>query len=170
MKNYDLFISHASQNKDEFVREFAKILDRAGFRSFYDEISIGVGDSIGSSIDRGLYHSNSAVVVITPEFLNRPWPRTELDAILNLVISADRVLIPIWLRVNYDDVVQVSPILADRKAIIHGGSVEETATQVQRLIPKTFLSREEVQAKTERIELYSSSKYTDFLASEARAV
>lgn len=167
MPHYDLFISHASQDKDSFVRELAKLLNREGFRVFYDEISIGIGESIRSSIDGGLAQSSSAVVVISRDFLDRPWPRAELDAILNLAISTSRRLIPIWLNVTYDDVAKASPILADRKAILYNNSIPEIVTQIKPHVPKKFISEKEAKVAVARILLYSSDGYAEFLSSEA---
>jgi hypothetical protein len=43
---YDAFISHASEDKDGFVRPLAKELSRRGFRVWYDEFSLKVGDKL----------------------------------------------------------------------------------------------------------------------------
>ncbi len=50
----ELFISHASEDKDEVARPLAEELTRLGFRVWYDEYSLRLGDSLREKIDEGL--------------------------------------------------------------------------------------------------------------------
>ena len=50
---YDLFISHASEDKDDFVRPLANALKSLGVKVWYDEFTLKIGDSLRGSIDRG---------------------------------------------------------------------------------------------------------------------
>ncbi len=54
---YDLFISHASEDKEEFVRPLAETLENMGVKVWYDEFTLKVGDSLRRSIDNGLVKS-----------------------------------------------------------------------------------------------------------------
>ena len=51
---WDLFIAHASEDKDEFVRPLAGRLEELGASVWYDEFQLKPGDSLISTIDRGL--------------------------------------------------------------------------------------------------------------------
>ena len=53
-ETYDVFISHASEDKALFVRPLAKALQQAGLKVWYDEFTLKLGDSLRESIDRGL--------------------------------------------------------------------------------------------------------------------
>ena len=77
---WDVFISHASEDKDSFVRPLAMELSRLGLRVWFDEFSLDIGDSISASIDKGLAESKFGLVVISPSFISKPWPRRELAA------------------------------------------------------------------------------------------
>ena len=59
-----IFISHASEDKDSFVRPLATELSRLGLRVWYDEFSLQLGDSLSASIDGGLAESDAGLVVI----------------------------------------------------------------------------------------------------------
>ncbi len=59
---YDIFISHASEDKDDFVRPLAIALIEKGFKVWYDELSLDVGDSLRQSIDKGLKNSRFGLV------------------------------------------------------------------------------------------------------------
>jgi len=65
---WDAFISHASEDKETFARALADALCARGFRIWYDEFTLTVGDSLRRSIDRGLAHSRFGVVILSPNF------------------------------------------------------------------------------------------------------
>src|SRR3990172_4215133 len=70
---YDAFISHASEDKDKLVKPLAKGLAKLGFRVWYDEFELTVGDSLRQSIDRGLATSRYGIVVLSKAFLAKNW-------------------------------------------------------------------------------------------------
>ena len=49
---YDLFISHASEDKEDLVRPLAVALEKLGVKVWYDEFTLKVGDSLRRSIDK----------------------------------------------------------------------------------------------------------------------
>jgi hypothetical protein len=76
---WDVFISHASEDKEDFVRPLAESLRRSGLLVWYDDFTLKVGDSLRRSIDQGLAKSRHGIVVISPNFLKKDWPQKELD-------------------------------------------------------------------------------------------
>lgn len=53
-KGTDLFISHASEDKADFVKPLADELINLGVSVWYDEYTLRIGDSLRRSIDQGL--------------------------------------------------------------------------------------------------------------------
>jgi hypothetical protein len=49
---WDLFISHASEDKEDFVKPLATLLHDIGVNVWYDEFSLKLGDSLSRSIDK----------------------------------------------------------------------------------------------------------------------
>ena len=76
-RKLDVFISHASEDKDAFVRPLVVALQTLGVSVWYDEFSLEVGDSISRSIDRGLAESAYGIAVISPAFIGKSWPEYE---------------------------------------------------------------------------------------------
>ena len=113
---YDVFISHASEDKDSIVRELAIALQDEGLKVWYDEFSLRIGDSLRISIDRGLANSRIGLVVISPAFMRKGWTNYELDGIITRSVSGEQILLPIWHHVTFEDVVHFSPSLADKVA------------------------------------------------------
>ena len=111
---WDVFISHASEDKETFVRPLAMALQQLGVSVWYDEFSLRIGDRLSRLIDRGLAKSNYGLVVLSPHFLNKPWPEYELRGLIAREIDEDRVILPLWHGVNRQQVLNFSPPLADK--------------------------------------------------------
>ncbi|MDA3903733.1 MAG: toll/interleukin-1 receptor domain-containing protein [Desulfuromusa sp.] len=115
---YDVFISHASEDKDEFVRGLAEALRAKNVAVWYDEFSLKPGDSLRRSIDHGLSKSRFGIVVLSKAFIGKMWPEWELDGLVQRQNnSKEPVLLPVWLGLSYEEVLGFSPPLADKFAI-----------------------------------------------------
>jgi hypothetical protein len=114
---YDAFISHASEDKAKVVKPLATALTKLGFRVWYDEFELRVGDSLRVSIDKGLVNSRFGIVVLSPSFFAKNWPRYELNGLTAREVEGRKVILPIWHAVNRADVLAYSPTLADKVAL-----------------------------------------------------
>lgn len=114
---YDVFICHASEDKDGFVRPFAEKLVEAGVRPFYDEMTLIWGDSLRRRIDQGLARSRFGVVVLSKSFFAKEWPQRELDGLVQLEMQGKARILPIWHEISKDEVTRFSPMLADKLAL-----------------------------------------------------
>jgi hypothetical protein len=114
---WDVFISHASEDKDTIARPLAASLRAAGLRVWFDETELRLGDSLRRSIDNGLAQCRYGVVIISPSFLRKEWPQRELDGLTAREIGSRKVILPIWHDVSFADVARYSPVLADRLAV-----------------------------------------------------
>jgi len=77
---YDAFISHATEDKEKLVKPLAMALRKRGFRIWYDQFEMRVGDSLRQSIDRGLASSRFGIVVLSAD--SEGWRsafRTDVD-------------------------------------------------------------------------------------------
>ena len=127
----DVFISHASEDKDDIVRPLATALDNAGLSVWYDEFELRIGDSLRRKIDTGLARSRFGVVIFSRTFFGRGWPEYELDGLVTRRVSGEQVLLPIWHDVTKREVMDYSPSLADRIARSTATqTVEEIATEI----------------------------------------
>lgn len=114
---YDVFICHASEDKEDFVRPLAEKLRQQHIEVWYDEFSLKIGDSLTQKIDEGLASSRFGIVVLSPNFFKKPWAKRELKGLIVRELTEERDLIlPIWHRVNAKEVMKYSLPLADKKA------------------------------------------------------
>jgi hypothetical protein len=77
-KQWDVFISHASEDKESIVHSLAVALKDRGLQVWYDAFTLKLGDSLRASIDRGLVQSRFGVVVLSKHFFAKHWPLQEL--------------------------------------------------------------------------------------------
>lgn len=113
---WDAFISHASEDKDHFVRALARALTALGATVWYDEFSLKLGDSLSASIDKGLAGSRYGIVVLSPAFIAKPWPKRELQGLVACEVDGRSAILPVWHQVTRKDVLAFSPPLADKLA------------------------------------------------------
>lgn len=133
--DYDLFVSHASEDKEAFVRPLVEALEAEHLSVWYDEAELRPGDRLIQSIERGLGRSRFGIVVISPAFLEKRWPRAELDALTNREFATgESVLLPVWLDVDAETVRQHSPLLTDRVAIKGARGIEYTASRIVEVV------------------------------------
>jgi hypothetical protein len=130
-----IFVSHASDDKDDFVRPLAHALKRQGLKVWYDEFSLRPGDSLRRSIDRGLAECAAGLVVLSPAFFAKEWPQRELDALFSSEIAGRSRILPIWYNIDRNAVLRVSPLLADRLALQAHVGVEAIALKISEEFP-----------------------------------
>ena len=137
-KEWDVFISHASEDKDEIVRPLSAALVAAGLRVWYDEFELRIGDSLRRKIDAGLANSRFGIVVLSVAFFSKNWPQYELDGLVSREVSTGQVILPLWHKVSKADVIAVSPSLADKIARNTSDStVEEIADEIASVVLAT---------------------------------
>lgn len=76
-----VFLSHAGEDKERFVVEFAKRLREKGVDAWFDKWEILPGDSLVDKIfEEGLKDADAIIVVLSENSINKPWVREELNA------------------------------------------------------------------------------------------
>jgi hypothetical protein len=141
---WDVFISHASEDKNDFVRQLADHLRRSGLRVWFDEFTLTVGDSLRRSIDRGLSKSRYGIVVISPSFLQKDWPQRELDGLVAREVDGVKVILPIWHNMTADVIRRYSPMLADRLAVSSSKGLDHVTSQLLQAIRKDDEERSQI--------------------------
>ncbi len=117
VRAFDVFISHAGEDKEAVVRPLAHALRERGLEVWYDEFELLIGDSLRRRIDRGLIACRFGVVVLSPSFFAKGWPNYELDGLVTReVAGGGQLILPIWHKVTKADVMGYSLSLADKLA------------------------------------------------------
>jgi len=137
---FDVFICHATEDKDALVRALAADLVDLGLEVFYDEYVMKLGMSLRRTIDHGLADSRFGVVVLSHAFFAKEWPQKELDGLVTREATGEQVILPIWHNISKDEVIGYSPTLADKIAARTADSTireiaEEIADRVKTEVP-----------------------------------
>jgi hypothetical protein len=133
----DVFISHASQDKDVIARPIAEELLRRGHSVWFDEFELTLGDSLRQSIDRGLAGSRFGLVILSPTFFAKKWPQRELDGLTTREIEGStKVVLPVWHEVDHAYVAKFSPPLADKLAVQSTVGVPAIVHEIERALAK----------------------------------
>jgi hypothetical protein len=135
VREFDVFISHATEDKDDVVRPLAQSLQCAGLRVWYDEFEMRIGDSLRRKIDKGLANSRFGIVVLSKAFFGKGWTNYELDGLVTRAITGEQILLPIWHNISKQEVIAYSPSLADKLARNTAiRTVEEIADEIVEVI------------------------------------
>ncbi len=114
---WDVFISHASEDKEDIAKPLADALAYAGLKVWYDNFTLQLGDSLRRAIDRGLAESRYGIVILSPNFFAKAWAQRELDGLTVREVSTGKTILPVWHRVTRPEVERFSPILADKLGV-----------------------------------------------------
>ena len=129
-KRWDVFISHASEDKD-FVRPLAEALRQSGLSIWYDEFTLKVGDSLRRKIDEGLAQSRYGIVVLSHLFFAKNWPQSELDGLMSNQIAGNNVILPVWHNLTAKEVQSYSPMLSGLIAAQSGEGMEQVVRKLR---------------------------------------
>jgi hypothetical protein len=127
---WDVFVSHASEDKQAIARPLADALKDAGLKVWFDDFSLTLGDSLRQSIDRGLARSRYGVVVLSPHFFEKHWPQQELNGLATREVNGRKVILPVWHNVGFEQVREFSPMLADRLAVDASRGLDEVVRAI----------------------------------------
>jgi hypothetical protein len=158
---HDVFISHASEDKDSFVRPLAEELRDRKYDVWYDEFSLKLGDSLRSSIDKGLGNSKYGIVVLSHNFFKKVWTEKELNGLNAKEIGGVKTILPIWHNVSYEDILSYSPTLADKVAVKTSEDLNYVVSKILEVIDPSQSKYNPVDVVQEAPFIYNPSKKTD---------
>jgi hypothetical protein len=91
-----VFVSHASEDKDRFVLNFATSLRARGIDAWLDKWEMLPGDSLVDKIfEEGIKGASAVIVVLSKFSVQKPWVREELNAAFVRRINSGSKLIPV---------------------------------------------------------------------------
>lgn len=97
-KTIRAFLSHGSDDKERFVRQFAEKLMANGVDVWLDEWEINPGDNpVRKIFDEGLPNCQVVILVMSAKSVQKPWVKEEVDAAFVRKVDGLAKLIPIRL-------------------------------------------------------------------------
>lgn len=113
---YDVFISHAYEDQNEFAGQLALSLKKKGMKVWYSGFELRLGASITTSVNEALKKSKYGIVLLSPVYFTKKWAMKELEALLVTETEGHRIL-PVLHGVSVETLREKMPLLADRYAV-----------------------------------------------------
>ena len=136
---YDLFISHANKDKEEFVEELNTSLEKLGINIFYDKKALEWGDNWKQRIIEGTQKAEFAIIVISENFFDREWTERELNEFLNRQNSnGQKLILPILHNITIAQLQEKYPSVADIQGI---STKDYTCDQIALLFARQLIQR-----------------------------
>ncbi|MBD5535138.1 MAG: toll/interleukin-1 receptor domain-containing protein [Lachnospiraceae bacterium] len=136
---YDVFISHANRDKEDFVEELYQSINKLGINIFYDKDVIDWGDNWKNLILDGTKKSEFAVIVISENFFDREWTERELSEFLNRQNrNGQKLILPILHNITLTQLQERYPSVADIQAI---DSKNYTCDQIAIMFARQMIKR-----------------------------
>lgn len=134
-QTWDVFISHASEDKDTVALPLRNALVDLGVSVWLDKTELTIGDSLRQKIDQGIRSSRFGIVILSERFFAKGWTSHELDGLVTRTVAGEQTLLPIWHNLTGDQVRAYSPSLADKVALTTDSmAVDEMAAQIAAVI------------------------------------
>ena len=113
----DVFICHATEDKEDVAAPLADALIGLGVSVWYDDYELEVGDSLTERIDDGIARCRFGLVILSRSFFAKAWPQSELRGLEMRMIDGEVELLPIWHEISRHEVQAFSARLADKVAL-----------------------------------------------------
>jgi hypothetical protein len=127
---HDCFISYAGDDRP-LVESIVAALERAAIKVWWDRGQIRLGDRLTQKIDEGLSQSRYGLIIVSPAFMGKRWPESELRALANRAIrSGHRVILPILVGMDHDAFAAKYPLLADIVSTTFSGDLKALVTEI----------------------------------------
>lgn len=139
LPEYDVFISHANQDKEELIEELYQSLQKLGISIFYDKESLEWGDNWKERILNGTKKAEFAIIVISENFFDREWTERELSEFLNRQNrNGQKLILPIIHNITNEQLKSKYPNVADIQVI---DSSDYNCDQIALLFARQLIKR-----------------------------
>ena len=138
---WDVFISHANEDKEEIARPLAALLTAKGIRVWLDEEQIVLGDSLSRNIGEGLAKSRFGVLIVSASFFDKDYVQREKQALLARQTASGRFILPILHKIERHTLLSREPFLADLLCASTSEGLPKVADAIHRAVEN--LSREQ---------------------------
>ncbi|MEH2184286.1 TIR domain-containing protein [Nostoc sp.] len=152
---HDVFISHATEDKEIVARPVYQKLKDKGYKVCFDEASFTVGDSLSRSIAKGLLESRFIIIVLSPSFFKKGWTIHEYQGAVQRKIEAEKiqtgnpVILPIWHEVTSQDVKKFDPTLLDIVATNFSNGIDKVINEIVAALTKAGINSSDTDITTQ---------------------
>lgn len=129
--DFDVFISHASEDKDEVARPIFEACAKLGMKAFLDEAHIGWGQSFTQKINTALGSARTVLAIVSAVSVTKEWPVIEVNTALSLEVTGQKKVVP--LIVGKPDMSRL-PLIQGKDAMAWNGDAAAVARRLKAAI------------------------------------
>jgi len=111
---FDIFICHASEDKQQVAIPLYKLLTDNNINAFMDCFEIKWGDSLVAKINTALQKSKFVIAIISENSITKAWPMKEINSVLSLEISQNHTKLLPLLVGDEAELLDRLPLLNDK--------------------------------------------------------
>ena len=139
MKTWDVFISYASEDKEEIVEPIIKALKQQNITYWYDKEGIKWGDSIVKEVNKGLNESKYGLFILSERFINKGWTTAELNSLLNEEFSnGQKKVLPLIVG-DEQEILKSLPFLKGKKYLIWDRHCKEIINNLNLILSESLI-------------------------------
>jgi len=127
---WDIFISHATEDKESVALPLAKELSKYPIKVWIDNQELKIGDSLMGKINDGIEKSHYGVVILSPNFFAKKWTKRELEMLFMKDEEDDVVILPVWHDVTVKEVKSYNLLLASKLGIPTSKGLDYVAAEI----------------------------------------
>lgn len=135
----DFFLSHAREDKEDFVIPLAKKLKERGMTFWLDEAEVEWGDNLFEKINEGLRNSHFVIVFLSLNFINKNWPMKELYAALNIEDKERKKKVLPLMLCDPKIILERCPLLAEKVYIRFEEGVDQIAIKCEEILKRKIM-------------------------------
>ena len=133
---YEIFIGHASEQKDDIATPLFEELTKEGIRTFIDIVEIKWGDSLTKLINKALSEAKYFLAIISIDSINKSWPDTEMNAAIARQIEGKQKVLPLFVgsTEEIEKCKEHYPLISDRLYKEWNSNPEVLAREIKDII------------------------------------
>jgi RNA-directed DNA polymerase len=132
--DFDVFISHASEDKDEIARPIFEACGKLGLKVFLDEAHIGWGQSFTQKINTALGSARTVLAIVSNASVVKEWPVIEVNTALSLEVGGHKKVVP--LLVGKPDLSRL-PLIGGKDSMTWSGDAMAVARRLKAAVEGT---------------------------------
>jgi RNA-directed DNA polymerase len=141
--DFEIFVSHAREDKASIARPIHEACERYGLKSFLDEDHIGWGESFTKKINTALGAARTVVAVVSANSVSKEWPLAEINTALALEIAGKKRVLPVIVG---DPDLSKLPLIRSKSWLVWDGDADQIAKKIKHLIKPAQTSGEQAVA------------------------
>jgi RNA-directed DNA polymerase len=91
--DFEIFLSHASEDKAEIAQPIFEACTRAGLKAFLDQAHIGWGENFAKKINTALGSARTVLVIVSSSSVSKEWPLAEINTALAFEVEGKKRVI-----------------------------------------------------------------------------